>query len=323
MPPASTQQFIEIAAIQEGVVILKNGSYRLILSASAINFSLKSEEEQNALIFQYQSFLNSLHFPIQVVIQSKRLDLEPYLKKITAVKDKQTNELLRLQTEDYIQYVTELIEMANIMKKTFYVVVPYDPINLKKATILDKLFNKGNEMSVRISDTEFKRYKDELMQRANITASGLGSMGLHCVQLTTEEIIELYYKIYNPEVADKERISDADTLTSNVIEHGKGTGKENTNQDALENEAVIDNSGLVEEKRKQEVQMREREATEKATGQPAAANAQPTAKNDQPAAASAPEPAPAVEAPANTATPPPAAPATSAPPEPPQTPPTI
>lgn len=256
----TTQQFIDIAGIQEGIIIMKNGGYRLILQLSAINFSLKSEEEQNSIIFQYQSFLNSLHFPIQVVIQSKLLDLNPYIKKIQALKEKQTNELIRLQTEDYIDYVSQLINVANIMKKTFFVVVSYDPTTIKSSSIIDKIFRKDEPASLRVSDQDFKRYKEQLTERANITASGLGSMGLHCTQLTTEQIIEMFYKIYNPETADKERFSDVNTIDSTLVAKSDEKGKIPEEKIiSNESEEVIDNSMMVEEQKKEEAQQKQRE----------------------------------------------------------------
>lgn len=255
---ASTQQFIEISGIKDGVIILKNGGYRLIMSTSAVNFSLKSEEEQNSLIFQYQSFLNSLHFPIQIVVQSKKLDLTQYLKKVNKEKDKQTNELIKMQTEDYIEFVGQLINVANIMKKTFYVVVSYDPINLKSASVVDRLFfKKSIQGNVKVSEPEFKRYKEQLLERANIAATGLGGMGLRCVQLTTEEIIELFYKVYNPEVADKEKFSDIKDITSTTVvnknEVSNNTIASTTNEES-EEENIIDNSALVEEQHRQKMQ---------------------------------------------------------------------
>lgn len=264
MPLTSTQQFIDIAGIQEGIVLLKNGAYRLILSASAINFSLKSEEEQNSLIFQYQSFLNSLHFPIQIVMRSQKLDLNPYLKKINERKEQQTNELLRFQTEDYVDFISQLINLANIMKKSFYVVVPYDPINLGGGSIVNKIFKKKEPASgIKVSEDEFKRYKEELVQRANTIASGLGSMGIRCVQLTTEEIIELFYKVYNPEIAEKERFSDVNEITSNVVADAKEKAQiteEGQNKTTIEEETVIDNTSLVEEQKKKDTQLKDREA---------------------------------------------------------------
>ncbi|MEK9155825.1 MAG: hypothetical protein AAB360_00785 [Patescibacteria group bacterium] len=220
MSQFSTQQSIDIAGIKEGVVILKNGGYRLIFSVAAINFALKSEQEQNSIIFQYQSFLNSLHFPIQIVMRSKRLDLDPYLQKVSKLAGDQQNELLRIQTEDYVDFVGKLINIANIMKKTFYAVIPYQPLSLQNTGALGKLFRREKTVTeLKISETEFNHNIQELKQRAGVVASGLGSMGLRCVQLSTEEVIELFYQVYNPEEAGTERVSDAESLTSPVVIH--------------------------------------------------------------------------------------------------------
>lgn len=284
-----TQQFIDIAGIKDGLVILKNGSYRLILSVSAINFSLKSEQEQNALIFQYQSFLNSLHFPIQIVIQSKRLDLNQYLKKVEKLKSTQKNELIALQTEDYIDFVSQLINVANIMKKSFFVVVGFDPTSLKKPSMVDKLFKKESPGQLRVSDQEFKHHKEQILQHANVVATGLGSLGLHCVQMTTEEIIELFYKIYNPEIADKERFSDVDSITPAMVQK-KTAAEEETQPKNQKEEEVLDNSQLVEERIKQEAQLREREEAKSAERQiKAPANDQPVQTQTRPDTPPAPQ----------------------------------
>jgi hypothetical protein len=241
----------------------------LILSTSAVNFSLKSEQEQNSLVFQYQSFLNSLHFPIQIVVQSKKLDLNQYLKKLTAAKEKQTNELLRLQMEDYSEFVSQLINVANIMKKNFFVVVSYDPVNLGGGSILDKIFKKNTPASIKISDVDFKRFKDELVERANVVAAGLGSMGIRCVQLNTEEIIELFYKIYNPEMADKARFEDVESIDSSVVIDKKEAGlvKKAEPKQAGEEESLIDNGSLVEEQQKAQVEMNSRDNSKDAEKQ--------------------------------------------------------
>lgn len=250
-----TQDNIHIAGIKDGIVILKNGGYRLILQVNATNFALKSEEEQNSIIFQYQSFLNSLHFPIEIVMQSKKLDLTPYLEKIKSKMEKQTNELLRVQTQDYMEFVSKLINIANIMKKSFYVAVPYEPINLKNVSLLDRFFGgKASTNQVKISETEFKHHSEELIQRANTVAGGLGSLGLHCVQLNTEEIIEVFYKIYNPEIAGRERFKDTQTLTSPVVTSKPAENASLTQQEFESQENVIDNSALVEQSQKQQTQ---------------------------------------------------------------------
>jgi len=288
MPGTATQQFIDLAGIKDGIVITTSGGYRMIFNVGVTNFSLKSEEEQNSIIFQYQGFLNSLHFPIEIVMRSKRLDLNPYIKKLTVLKEKQNNELLRVQMEDYIDFVGELVNMANIMKKNFYVVVPYDPIEIKKPSVFGKLFSgKEGARGIKVADTTFKRYKDQLMERANTVASGLGGLGLHCVQLTTEEIIELFYGIYNPEVADIERFSDVEDLTASLVSEKSDTKQGGgTAEGEQVREAVIDNSALVADQQKKVSKQRELEAEKEAEkGGPAPAEKKPEEKAPAPTTA--------------------------------------
>ncbi|OQB05638.1 MAG: hypothetical protein BWY19_00907 [bacterium ADurb.Bin212] len=255
--PISTQSNIPIAGIKDGVTILKTGQYRMILEIAAINFDLKSEQEKNSLIFQYQSFLNSLHFPIEIVVKSNKLDLSPYLKKIESLIPKQTNELLKIQTQDYVDFVGQLINLANIMKKRFYVVVGYQPLVVSNS-ILDKIFKKGPDQNhLKISETDFETYSKELRQRAQTVAQGLGGMGLHCRQLNTKEIIEVFYEIYNPEVAGKERLTDPDDISSSFVSQIK---KDGATEDipiphtdmtsTVGGEQVIDNQSLVIEHQK-------------------------------------------------------------------------
>lgn len=260
MPNFTTQQSIDIAGIKDGAVILKSGGYRLIMSVSTINFALKSEQEQNSLIFQYQSFLNSLHFPIEIVMRSKKLDLTPYLQKIINISKKQENELLKIQTDDYIEFVDKLINLANIMKKSFYVVIPHQPVTLKNVSFIDKLFKKEKMVAeLRISEEEFKRNYGELTQKAEVVAGGLGRIGLHCVQLNTEEIIELFYQIYNPEIAGKERITDANLLSSEVIEHASEKPAQENSTVKKKEESVVDNTADVQATIKEQASLRQQE----------------------------------------------------------------
>jgi hypothetical protein len=248
---ASTQENLEIAGIEDGMVILRDGSYRLVFEVTAINFGLKSEREQNSIIFQFQGFLNSLHFPIQVLIQSRKLDLTPYLAKLKKRADGQINELLKIQTLDYADFISELINMANIMKKRFYVVIGWENIELQKLSIVDKLLNRGNSVSLlKISEKEFKTRSSELRERASVIASGLGSIGLHCKQLATKELIELYYNFYNPGIADKERLGDLENLQASVVSSdNKGFSVEKPHNTAEET-PVIDNTNYVREQDK-------------------------------------------------------------------------
>lgn len=217
-PIQSTQDLLAFAEIHDGIIITKQGELRTILMCSSINFSLKSEQEQTAIVYAYQSFLNSLDFPIQIILQSRRLDLGKYITKLQEISNQQTNELLRSQTLDYIDYVERLIKIANIMDKKFYVVVPYMPpttTQIKKGG----LFGLGkSDGSAKITPEQFTKYKQEIGQRIQVISSGLGSIGVRSAQLNTQQIVELLYGIYNPEEAAKERLIDFNTLNSPVVE---------------------------------------------------------------------------------------------------------
>lgn len=196
--PDNTQKILDIADIRDGVIILKNKALRAILTISSINFALKSEEEQKALIYAYQRFLNSLDFPIQVIVQSRELDIETYLNMIKQKQEKQENELLRLQTAEYSEFVKGLIEMSNVMTKKFYIVVPFAAIEAKQESFIKKII-KTFKPAKKIDFTEkaFARYKEQLWQRLEYISDGLSGMGLRVQPLDTENILELFYNLYN------------------------------------------------------------------------------------------------------------------------------
>jgi type IV secretory pathway VirB4 component len=196
-PTASTQAFLDVAEIKEGVIILKDGSMRAVVAVSSVNFSLKSGDEQNALISSYQNFLNSLEFSIQILMQSRKLDIHGYLDKMQLIMQQQTNELLRMQTQEYIEYIKQLIEFASIMNKSFYIVVPHYA-NVVKEGFMQKvsgLFSPSKGISAKEKGFELSR--EELIRRVNQVSGGLGGMGLKCYQLKTEELLELLYNSYN------------------------------------------------------------------------------------------------------------------------------
>ena len=288
---ASTQENLDIAGIQDGIVILKDGSFRLILEVEAINFGLKSEREQNTIIFQFQGFLNSLHFPIEIVVQSRQLDLTPYLIKLRHRADEQKVDLLKVQTLDYIDFVSELINMANIMKKRFYVTIGWENLELKNVGFFDKLLNRGGNATslLKISKAQFDAHTAELREKASTVASGLGGIGLHCQQLTTQELIELFYNFYNPGVADKQRLSDVESIQSNII---SGNANQNyprpTVAGSEQKEDVIDNTAVVQENEKQK---KRQVAIEKMQSVQSVATSAQTAKPTE-AATKAAEPAP-------------------------------
>lgn len=210
----SVQAYLDIAEIRDNVVVLKNGGLRAVLLVSSVNFSLKSEDEQKALIGGYQSFLNSLEFPIQVVVQSRPLDLQSYITKLKGVADKQSNDLLKIQTIDYIEYIQQLLDVANIMTKRFFVVVPFTAVNVPTGGFVEKILETINPLRKTQKEvSRFDKQRSQLFQRVDIAASGLRSMGLQTVLLNTQELIELFYDIYNPEATLKKKLPDVRELS--------------------------------------------------------------------------------------------------------------
>lgn len=209
-PGPAIQRYLDIAEIRDDVVILRDGTVRAVLAVSSINFSLKSEEEQEAIISAYVGFLNSLDFPIQIVIQSRRLNIEDYLNRLAEAERSQTNELLKAQIADYRQFVDELISMGQIMNKRFYVVVPYDPMSNKRKgffTRVQEVITPGS--AVRLKEERFQARKKSLMSRAESVMSNLASMSLASTMLDTQALIELYYSVYNPDIFESEKMVDA------------------------------------------------------------------------------------------------------------------
>lgn len=213
----STQEHLRIAEIRDGVLILTNGELRQVLLVSSVNFALKSEDEQNAIVFQFQSFLNSLSFPIQIVMQSRRLDLAPYLGKLQERLDNEQNELIRLQIADYIEFIKRLLSVANIMDKNFFIVVPFSPPITKKGGFFAELFGSSKRKDIHIPADQFAQYKQHLSQRAQVITSGLSSMGLRSALLSTQQLVELFYAAFNPEEATKERLTYTQLLSAPVI----------------------------------------------------------------------------------------------------------
>ena len=194
----STQNFIPIEDIRDGVVILKNGGLRMVLMVSSINFALKSADEQTAILLQFQNMLNSLEFSVQICVQSYRLDINPYLKTLAERINLQENELIKIQTREYINFIKNFTDSVNIMSKTFFIVVPYTPvkINIPKKGFLKNLLGKND--SNKEDDGDFEEKKLQLEQRAVLVEEGLAATGLRAARLGTEELIELFYKTFNP-----------------------------------------------------------------------------------------------------------------------------
>lgn len=191
-----TQDFVPVEEVRNGVVILKNGGYRGIMMCSSLNFALKSEDEQKAIIGGFQNFLNTLDFSVQIVVHSRKTDIRPYLNLLQERMDKQTSELMRIQLREYIAFIRNFIEGADIMTKTFYVVVPYSTVSVSQAASSLPFMGK-NSSSSEASDRSFEETRVQLEQRMALVAGGLASSGLRAVPLGTEEIIELLYHSFN------------------------------------------------------------------------------------------------------------------------------
>ncbi|MBI2038528.1 MAG: hypothetical protein HYT19_01220 [Candidatus Nealsonbacteria bacterium] len=190
MANVATQSFLEIDQIKEGVLVMKNKSLRGVIMASSLNFALKSEDEQNAIIYQFQSFLNSLDFSIEIVVQSRRLNITGYLEKLKDLEAKQTVELLKIQTGEYRKFIEELIAGGSIMAKNFFVVVPFTAIEIPG-------FRHSQD-----SEEQFQRAKSQLWQRLEFITMGLRRYGLQCSTLGTEELINFFWAVYHPSEAE-------------------------------------------------------------------------------------------------------------------------
>lgn len=209
----STQQYLDIAEIKDDTVILRDGTLRAVLSVSSINFALKSEDEQNAVISSYVSFLNNINSMIQIVIQSRELDIRGYMEYLAEKEKAQTNKLLKMQTGEYIEYIKELTSIGRIMKKSFYVVVPYSPTSDTHKGFFSSLAETLKPATLlKLKEVRFLKYKESLTRRVDSVVGGLGSMGVESKQLNTQELIELFYKTYNPEVSKNQNLVDMEKL---------------------------------------------------------------------------------------------------------------
>lgn len=209
----STQKYLQIAEIRDDTVIMKDGTIRSVLLVSSINFALKSEDEQNAIISAYVNFLNSMDSPMQILIQSRKLDLEQYLNYLKEAEAKQTNDLLKMQMAEYRQYVTELVSLGNIMTKRFYIIVPFAPFNSKTRGFWSRAGDVLSPTAVSsFSQKTFQSRQRELFTIVDRVLSGLASMGLRAQVLDTQALIELFYNTYNPTVSPNEKMEDINKL---------------------------------------------------------------------------------------------------------------
>jgi len=200
----ATQAFVPIKEVRDGVVILKDGSLRVLLMASSINLALKSQDEQQAVIAQFQNFLNSLEFTVEFFIQSRELDIRPYIALLQDRYQKELDELMKIQIREYMAFIKDFTERANIMTKNFFIVVPYDPALINRGGgMLGSLLPGRSGGMAALSDEQFEQYRTQLEQRSAVIEQGLVRTGVRVVKLGTEEVIELFYKLFNPGELEK------------------------------------------------------------------------------------------------------------------------
>ena len=232
--PNSTQNLLNIAEIRDGIVIMNDGSFRSVIMVKSINFDLMSPQEQEGVEFSYQQFLNSLYFPIQIFIRSQKVDLGPYIQKLDKIRAEHDNMLLALLMDDYLDYIDQLAASTNIMDKHFYVVVPFFPNekNIKPLTssknILDGVFGlfSNTQTHLVIDENKLEDAKTELRNRVQAALSGLAQCGIQGLPLDTQELIELYYGVYNPDTATRQQLKNFDDLTVPIVTKGEGKARQ-------------------------------------------------------------------------------------------------
>lgn len=240
--PNSTQNTLQIAEIRDGIVIMSDGSFRSVVMVKSINFDLMSPQEQEAVEYSYQGFLNSLYFPVQIFLRSSRVDLRPYIEKLDKIRADHDNMLLALLMEDYIGYIANLSQQTNIMDKMFYVIIPYFPhTDVQKALTQSKNFFSGlsqmfsnKEQHVTINEADLEAAKSELRNRVQAVLAGLMQCGVQGLPLDTQELIELYYDTYNPDTATRQQLKNFNDLTADVITKGEGQAPQSHLQGGLQ-----------------------------------------------------------------------------------------
>lgn len=228
----STQNSLQIAEIRDGIVIMNDGTFRAVIMCKAINFDLVSPQEREAIEASYQGFLNSLEFPIQIFIRSQKVDIRPYLERLGQIRTREENMLLGLLMDDYIAYLSDIAQEANIMDKKFYVVIAYpdqtdetrNSFRQSKSffTSFAGLRGSNQPQRVVINEQALTQAKTDLKQRVEAVLQGLMPCGVQALPLNTQELIELYYDAYNPDTATHQKLKDFSDLAQPVIQKGNG-----------------------------------------------------------------------------------------------------
>ncbi|MFZ1360809.1 MAG: hypothetical protein WAS27_02170 [Candidatus Saccharimonadales bacterium] len=227
--PNTTQNTLGFSEIRDNMVVMNDGSFRAVIACKSINFDLMSSKEREGIEYSYQNFLNSLYFPVQILIRSQRVDIGPYLERLTNIRRNQENMLLNVLTDDYIDFIDTLSQEANIMDKSFFVIIPYWPhgdINTVKRSsksLFSTIFG-GNpqQRSIVVDHAQYAKAKDEVKNHVDAVTSGLFQLGVKCVQLSTKELGHLYYNFYNPDTAVREPLGNFESITAMYVRKGQG-----------------------------------------------------------------------------------------------------
>lgn len=221
--PNSTQSTLQLSEVRDNMVIMTDGSFRAVIACKSINFDLMSDREREGVEYSYQNFLNSLNFPVQILVRSERVDIGPYIEKLIGIRRSQDNMLLGVLMDDYINFIDALADEANIMEKSFYIVVPYfhagDAQNLinQGKGFFGRLFAKPTNTITHIDAATYQKAKDEIKNRVDSVTAGLFQIGVQSVQLDTKSLGELYYNYYNPDTAVRQPLGDFDNLATTFV----------------------------------------------------------------------------------------------------------
>lgn len=233
--PSSTQNTLLFSEMRENMMIMHDGSFRAVVECESINFDLMSSREREAVEYSYQNFLNSLYFPVQILIRSRRVDIGPYIDRLVTIRRSQDNMMLSRLMDDYIDFIDVLSQEANIMDKSFYIVIPYYPIGdvaeIKKQAkgLFDSFFGGTKEPQVtKINQPDYEKAKDEVRNRVDSVVSGLFQMGVKSQQLTTQQLSVLFYNSYNPDISARQPMTNASMSDFATTYVRKGEGDANT-----------------------------------------------------------------------------------------------
>jgi type IV secretory pathway VirB4 component len=224
--PNSTQNTLLLSEIRDNMVIMADGTFRAVVACRSINFDLMSSKEREGVEFSYQNFLNSLNFPIQILIRSQRVDIGPYIDRLETIRRAQDNMLLNVLMDDYINFIDSLSQEANIMDKSFFIAIPYYPLgdldSLKDQAkgFFGKILSKPKTSITKIDTATYEKAKTEITNRVDSVVAGLFQLGVQAVQLETKKLGELYYNVYNPDTAVREPLGDFDNITATYIKKG-------------------------------------------------------------------------------------------------------